>query len=38
VRSRNGLQLASRIAWVWGILFAIAGIALGIPAIAKNGI
>ena len=34
----TGLELASTIAWVWGILFGFAGALLGASAISRNGI
>jgi hypothetical protein len=35
---RGGMTLAGNLAIAWGLLFAVGGVALGVPAIARNGI
>jgi uncharacterized membrane protein len=37
-RVASGLLIASTLAWLWGILFALSTLAVAIPAIAHNGV
>jgi hypothetical protein len=36
-RLPSGLLVASTLAWLWGILFALSTLAVAIPAIALHG-
>ncbi len=34
----RGLTIASALAWFWGLFFGMSGVALGMRAIARNGV
>ena len=37
-RLPSGLRIASTLAWIWGVLFILSTLAVGIPTIAQNGV